>query len=327
MAGWSRVLIAGVLVVGGCGGSDPKPRASATPSASLPAAVPAGSRVQATLSLDGGPDWMATDGQYVFVKRDSGLVTAIDPKSGRVAFTVPVPTALCQGVGAGFGSVWTCAANQAAGSDDVVRIDPRTKRITATVTAGKSESSGRIVTGHGRVWVVSAAAPTELLGIDPATNQVVDRIPLGVVVNVIAVDDSGVWAVSTHSGQVLRIDPVKGAVADRYEGFERPVAIAPGERIWVALGSSTVALDRATGTVAVTVPVGVGTDGALSLGEGALWIRSKDPVLTRVDVATGTVAERLTLPTVTSIGDVLVAFGSVWTSGSEDDVVLRIATH
>ena len=50
-------------------------------------------------------------------------------------------------------------------------------------------------------------------------------------------------------------------------------------------------------------------------------------MLTRVDVATGTVAERLTLPTVTSIGDVLVAFGSVWTSGSEDDVVLRIATH
>ena len=321
--------LAGLVALGGCSGDDASttPRADDSPSASvsLPAAQPVDDRVQATIPITGGPDWLATDGRYVYVKRDNGVVSAVDPATNREAWSVSTGSALCQGVGAGFGAIWVCAANDSTGNDDVMRIDVATRKVVATIAAAKNTTSGRIVIGSDRVWVVGAGADSTLVGIDPTTNAVVDRIPLDALVYEIAADQNEVWAVSSADGELLRVDPKAGEVSDRFAVSDEPSALALGELVWVSGKSTTVGLDRANGEEVHEVPVGAGPEGALAIGSDELWVRSADPLLTRIEPATGAVTDRLTSTAVSSVGDVLSAFGSVWTSGSDDDVVIRVA--
>jgi hypothetical protein len=55
-----------------------------------------------------------------------------------------------------------------------------------------------------------------------------------------------------------------------------------------------------------------------------VWVRAAEPFLTQVSRAEGTVQQRYSSPDAPSIGDIAVAFGSVWTSASEDSTVLRL---
>jgi hypothetical protein len=94
-----------------------------------------------------------------------GLLERIDPTRNKVTARWPVPGAV--GVVAAFGSVW------AAGQDGVVRVDPASGKVVATIavdggaywTAASSDS----------VWVTT---PVGVVRIDPQTNAVAATVTL-----------------------------------------------------------------------------------------------------------------------------------------------------
>jgi hypothetical protein len=118
------------------GGAASSPTASSTARTSPVPTVALKERQIARFHLAGQPDWLASDGHFLYVKEDSGDVVAIDPATNRIAWRVTTASDLCQGLGVGFGSVWACSPDSSGDTDDVVRIDPRIHRVVSRLKVG-----------------------------------------------------------------------------------------------------------------------------------------------------------------------------------------------
>jgi hypothetical protein len=99
--------------------------------------------------------------------------------------------------------------------------------------------------------------------------------------------------------------------------------VAVDHEVWVGTPSETVRINAA-GAIDLRIPAGTGSVGSIVLTPSDVWIRSTDPVLTRADRQTGQIIATYTAD-VTSSGDSVYAFGSVWTSASDDATILRYA--
>ena len=91
--------------------------------------------------------------------------------SGRILATIELPF-IPRTVAAGEGGVWVSAPLD----DRVLRIDPETNTITATIPTGRGTSG--VAAGAGSVWVTSTIDGT-VSRIDPRTAEVVDEIDVG----------------------------------------------------------------------------------------------------------------------------------------------------
>ena len=271
---------------------------------------------EARLRLPGGPDWMAVSEDGVWVKRDDGLLDRIDPDTGKSALHAELGSSLCQGLGVGLGAVWACHET------DVLRIDPATGKVTATIRLNKTASQGHLVTTGGRLWLLTGDGST-LLGVDPETGTPVTTIPLGARGTDLNVGPAGLWVASQPDGQALRIDPDAGTVAVRATGLGRPLAVAVTDQVWVGGASATVRLDPANGAVLATSPIGVGLYGSVTASGGDVWVRSAERFLVRLDASTGAPVSGMSAD-VKSGGDVVVAFGSVWTTAYDDATLFRL---
>ncbi len=280
--------------------------------------LPVEARQQARLRIIGGPDWIAADAHGVWVKRDSGQVDLIDPDTDEVTASVEVDVGgqLCQGIGAGLGAVWTCAGS------DIVRIDPESRMVTARHSVGKAFSQGHLATGGGRLWVLTGDGST-LVGIEPTTGAVATTVPLGVRGADLAFGDAGLWVVSTLDDQVVRVDPDRAEVTLRVPDLQSPVSLAVTDQLWVGTMSGTLRLDPATGDVLATAPIGTGRDGGVAVADDAVWVRSAERFLVRLDPTDARPVEGFSSDT-PSGGDLTVAFGSLWTSAFDDATVFRL---
>jgi YVTN family beta-propeller protein len=75
-----------------------------------------------------------------------------------------------------------------------------------------------------------------LLRVDPATNTVVDTIPVGDGPIGVAVGEGAVWVANELSATVSRIDPEKNEVVETIPLGNRPAGIAVGhDRVWVTV--------------------------------------------------------------------------------------------
>jgi outer membrane protein assembly factor BamB len=323
---WSAPpALAVVLALAGCAADDgrtdhPAAATSAAPRSTAAEGFPvyaADDVQQARLRLPGGPDWLAVTDDGVWVKKDDGTLDRIDPDTGKSALSVELPPGdLCQGVGAGLGSVWACDGT------DVLRIDPATGKVTATFRLNKTATQGHLVTASGRLWLLTGDGST-LLGVDPGTGQVVTTIPLAARGTDLGAGDAGLWVASQPDGQALRIDPDAGTVVVRATGLDRPLAVAVTDSVWVGGASATVRLDPASGAVQATAAIGVGLDGGLAADADAVWVRNDDRLLVRLDATDGTPVSGVSAD-VGNAGDVAVAFGSVWTTAADDASLFRL---
>lgn len=266
--------------------------------------------------LPGGPDWLAVDDAGVWVKRDDGTVDLIAPDTGEIAVTAQVPPDRCQGLGVGLGAVWACT-----GSSDMARIDPETGEVVATLAVGKAFSQGHLVTAFDQLWILTGDGST-LVGVDPGTGDPVTTIPLGARETDVAVGEAGLWVVSQVDGQVLRIDPA-GSVAVRATGFDRPAAVAVTDQVWVGAAGGTSRIDPATGEIQVSTDIGTGLDGGLAIAPDGVWVRSEARFLVRLDPDTAEPVAGVAAD-VESSGDIVVAFGSVWTTAFDDAALFRV---
>jgi outer membrane protein assembly factor BamB len=318
----SGFLVAAGLVVAGCsgdgGGVTEADTSTAVATSIAPEGfpvVPADAVQEERWRLPGGPDWLAADDSGVWVKHDDGAVAHVPADGGEVDLTVELGGDKCQGLGVGLDAVWACAGA------DVARIDPATGEVDAVLSVGKAFSQGHLVTASGRLWVLTGDGST-LVGVDPGTGAPVTTVPLGVRGTDVAVGDAGLWVVSMLDGQVLRVDPA-GTVALRVTGVDEPVAVAVTDAVWVGAVGETRRIDPVTGQTLASSEIGTGRDGAVAVAPDGVWVRSAERFLVRLDPDSGAAVGGISAD-VESSGDVVVAFGSVWTTAYDDATLFRI---
>jgi virginiamycin B lyase len=151
---------------------------------------------------------------------------------------------------------------------------------------------GWLETGFGSLWV-SKSRSKRVLRIDPATNQIVARIPVGSDPELgIGVGLGFVWIADTKDHSITQIDPQ-------------------------------------TNRVVRTIPVNVGDDpeGSIGVGEGSIWVLTSEGgtdsgTLTRIDAESGEVRTNITVRPKSHAA--IVAFNSVWVTSTGSNTVSRI---
>jgi len=215
--------------------------------------------------------------------------------------------------------VWSCHGT------DVVRLGLDPFEEVSRIDAGKAASQGHLATGFERVWVLQGDGST-LAGIDPETEVVGEPVVLPVRGTDLAVGGSAIWIVSALDDAVVVIDPADGTLLHRLDGFDEPVVLSiVDDVVWVGDAVAVHRIDQATATVVSTVEGGVGRSGAISADDTGVWVRRAADVR-HVDAASGSDTDAFALDLAgPSPGDMLVAFGALWTTASEDAALFRIA--
>jgi streptogramin lyase len=181
-----------------------------------------------------------------------------------------------------------------------------------------------IAVGTEGVWVTGGSGVTR---IDPATNQVLARIPVPGTGDHsrIAIGEGSVWVTAPElrgdgsRGNLVRIDPATSEIEATFHigGPITGLGIGGGS-VWVTIPGigpgRLLAIDPATGEVLHRLRVGE-SPGSPVYGYGFMWVDSTDS-LTKIDPVTGSVVDELPGPNVESSGD-----GSLW--GVGDDSVIR----
>lgn len=207
-----------------------------------------------------------------------------------------------------------------APKDNVVRLDPKTNRVVATIAVGKKPGSG-IAVGFGSVWVPNCGDST-MSRIDVSTGTVTATFPMTFADSEggIATGAGSVWLMKDTNGTLARLDPVTNTVTHE-------IAVAPGSCA-VAFGADAVfvtstresvltRVDPHTNSVVAKIQVGPGPR-FLALGEGSVWtFNQKDGSVSRVDLAKNEVVATIEIGCPGGGGEIAVGEGSVWVTSNE----------
>ncbi|MFN2543201.1 MAG: hypothetical protein ABR600_01330 [Actinomycetota bacterium] len=287
-------------------------------------------RLQAELTIEDQPDWMAVGYGSIWVLVDeAAAIDRIDPSTNQVVAAIEVGTHPCNGLVAGFGSIWV----QSCSEQKMYRISARRQAVEAVIDIPVFRSLpgtgpfGGIAAGAGALWMVTAGrdgAFDLLARIDPRTNKVKDRIELGHLGGGVAVGDGAVWVSAPEDGLLLRVNPVSGEVVEEIGGLAQPAWVAAGEGgVWVISSTwpdhphadgSVTRVDPATNEVVSRIGIdeGPGEAAGITVGGGFVWVRTQYTLLAEIDPTLNTVVERYVDQK--GLGDVDVGFGSVWLS-------------
>jgi virginiamycin B lyase len=240
------------------------------------------------------PDWIQLVDGTAWAAGVAGGVGRFDRESAQLTDTVKVPGTICLAMTVAFHSLW--AANCDAGA--VIRIDPRTRRVTATI-----ELKGRmpapessIAACPNLVWILTSGRENALVSIDPKANAIVGAFhppeePAALICGL-----GGLW-LSTERGSVSHLDPRSGELLADIAVGDHPRFMAIGDgSLWVLnQGDATVSrIDPTTDRVIATIAVGrEAIDGGdLAYGGGSVWARVTDALVARIEPATNSVAGR-----------------------------------
>jgi hypothetical protein len=178
----------------------------------------------------------------------------------------------------------------------LIHVDP----ATGTATTISLPDSGAYIGGNDeQVWVVvgiGGVADT-IVGIDAATNEIVQTVKAPAPIQDVAVGDGVVWTEGGDPGfvnRVTRIDPATGA-ATVHDAVVIPAGMAvDGEALWIA--GTKPAADAASQPVEAVVKV----------------------------AADGSVAATYELPDAGALSDIAVGYDGVWVSDGRSGDLLRL---
>jgi outer membrane protein assembly factor BamB len=212
-----------------------------------------------------------------------------EPTAPKVIHTFRVASGLTS-IAHGFGAVWATDLSRG----DVLRIDPRTRRVVARVPAGSGTGNGQAVVaaGAGAVWALAGdlqnggvEGPVRLLRIDPRTNRIVARIPMHkpsgrtFSPQAVRVVDGTVWVIGTAGA--LQVDPASGTPERYVETRHAELGIvAGGDALWMlGFDGRLRTVDARTGRTVRAIRVPVTTHTYLTgAGPGALMLIADERV-------------------------------------------------
>lgn len=175
---------------------------------------------------------------------------------------------------------------------------------------------------------LSGVQPNRLGLIDPATNEIVAEVPVGIRPGPVAAGAGSVWVGNLEDRTLTRIDSVQRAATATISLDRRtPTGIAVGEgAVWVAHGRSgqLSRVDPQFNQLAETIDVGtqgLATQGAVAVGAGSVWAVYGESTLARIDPGRARVVASSFAGGVPAA--LVVARGSVWVANSGDSTVSR----
>jgi DNA-binding beta-propeller fold protein YncE len=270
---------------------------------------------------------------WALTRQPAPALWRIDPRSNRVVGTpTPLP-ADPWSLGVGAGSVWV-TPNGADGR--LVRVDARTGRVSARISARPLYFGSVLAFGAGFVWTGNDderyRRGATVSNLDPGTNHLVGRpLVLGNPQS-IAFGAGAVW-VADHTGWLVKIDPRTLRVAARQRlDFGPHGVVVTGHGVYVAdaHGSRLLEADPRTARVrrVARLPVGpiypAAGAGSLWSGSAAAWSdpAAQDDRVVRIDPRTMAVADTFHLGA--NVSSVAFGFGSLWATVQPGQVV-RVA--
>ncbi len=276
----------------------------------------------ATFKVGRTADWvLITDDAVWVASTRPNAVQRIDPVTNKVVAKVRVPGEACSGLAAGFGSIWVplCGRKPA-----LVRIDALRNTISATLPIPPSGPEGGIATSPDSVWMVTDKNGT-LCRIDPATNEVRQRIsiPRGAYNPIFS--EGAVWITGFDSGVLIPVEASTGTVLNSIPVGPKPRFLtAGGGSVWTLnQGDGTVSrVDTSTRKLVATIQAGIpGSGGDIDFGADSVWASVFDIPLTRIDAGTNKVLRQW----VGRGGDSLrFGFNSIWLTDYRRGLLWRI---
>jgi DNA-binding beta-propeller fold protein YncE len=298
-----------------------------------------------TIPVGGAPTDVVVESDAVWIATAEAIVR-VDPDANRVVAQVDAGTVDArvpgggQAVAAGREAVWVAnpvwtdseEAGKPSAAGGVVRIDPRTNEVAATVIFAE-ESPTDVAVGEGAVWVVANRGEGTVSRIDPETNRIVAVIKKSPFFAALAVGEGAAWVAGAREGTVRRIDARTNrvtAVIPVIEGIPAELsAIAVGAgAVWVtgARESALIRIDPGTNRVDARIPLGVSAAGAraVAASEEAVWVAAEGALL-RIDPGTNEVTARVALgpsPSALAVGE-----GAVWVTDFQEGTLRRISAE
>jgi virginiamycin B lyase len=209
-------------------------------------------------------------------------------------------------------AIWVASTKPYA----VLRIDPATNKIVATVKVSGEACSG-LAFGFGSIWVPICGEKPELVRIDGAKNTVSSTLPIAPAApeGGIATSEDSVWMVTDKNGTLNRIDPSTNGVRQR-------ISIPPGSYnpvfsngiVWITGVESSVltAVDADSGKVLESVAVGL-KPRFLAAGGGSIWtLNQGDGTVSRVNERNRKVTATIRVGIPGAGGDIGYGGESVW---------------
>jgi virginiamycin B lyase len=287
------------------------------------------SRLEKEFEILGEPDWMAEGFGSVWVSRtdpegEGNFLDRIDPSTNEVAASIPVGRHPCHGVAVGFDAVWvpTCIDQR------IVQVDPAKNKVVRSFDVPLHRVDGdRIVAAFEALWIVSPdpKGGDALARIDPGTGNL-ETIPLPTLSTQMVEGFGSLWVMSPEGGTVHRVDPKSMSVVGSIEGLREPETAAAGDGVlWVndAADGTVAGVDPKSLAITDRIPIGgPGLGGGIAADASGIWFRPANYLLGRIDPATREVTEIFAEPP--ALGEVLLAFDSVWFSAYTKDTVWRI---
>jgi DNA-binding beta-propeller fold protein YncE len=277
-----------------------------------------------------GSVWVLSRGPRSCSPAEPCTVARIDPDANRLVGTPTRLPADGWDLAVGAGSVW---ATQFDGR--LVRIDARTGRIRARISARPIFFGSVVTFGGGFVWTGNDDERNHtgsVSKIDPATNHVVGNLAGLGSPQSIAFGQGAVW-VADHAGWLVKIDPKTLKVLGRRRlDFGPHGVVAAPHAVYVAdaHGGRLLQADPATARVRRIAAL---SPGPISPAVGAGWIWSssaaawggttQDDRVLRIDPRTLRIAQVLHLGG--NVPSVAFGFGSLWVPVGTESVVVRIA--
>jgi virginiamycin B lyase len=198
----------------------------------------------------------------------------------------------------------------------VLKLDPKTNKVAATVEVGKRPCSG-LAAGFGSLWVPNCMDKT-LSRVDLKTNKVSATIPLGPADSEgqLAAGSDSVWMMTEAKGILSRIDPdTNHLVADIQVPSGSPVCVIGEDgAVWVTSTehSVVVRVDPKTNLISDRIAVGP-RPRFTAAGGGAIWtLNQGDGTVSRIDVRTKKLVTNIEAGVPGDGGEIAYGEGFVW---------------
>jgi virginiamycin B lyase len=306
--------------------SSSSPHPAETPSPSFVASEDIDAAGATRLTLDPSGDWISMAGGDAWVAVGAAVVRLNGADGSQVA-NLAIPGETCLAMDVAFDAVWAGACR--SGSPSIVRIDPITNSIAATIPLDVSDLQyeSSVAAGEGAVWALSVDPVQVLIKVDPASDKVVATYPMPGGQGGIRAGYGALWSAQTGTNKVLRVDPATGSITDEIPVGHGPRFLAVGlDAVWVMnANSGTVSrIDPASAAVTATIAVSPQRidGGDIAVGGGYVWARVSDDLVSQIDPAINEVVVRYG-PSSGS-GSVAADAEAVWISAHDVNAVWRL---